>query len=401
MDTKFFLRKQKGKKESFIYFSLKDINGEDFKFSTKVKMQHANWGKGYPKRIPATMGIRNIIDGYKNNIDEYIKENVKKVKRQPTKDELSTFIDVLINGVMNKHNKSIGDYVDEYLSDHALGISDSTKRVKKIHLDHFLDFIGKKNKLTDINQSKLLKYTERIKDEPGRQLVTVNNYLKNVKAFLNWLEKKNYVDIDLKKFIVRVPEIEKDVIALTSEEYLILENAKFERKNYQEQVDIFLIGCYTSLSISDLKKINKEYIDIHNYTSIRRTKNNNDQRIKFIDNAIKILEKYDYKLPFICDNKGCEILKKAFKELKMNRSVRISYETPKGIVTDGYRKLHEVISWHKGRKTAISTLIQNGVASQIIMEITGHRKESTLKRYKAVESKVIHETMFNVRPQTR
>lgn len=401
MDTKFFLRKQKGKKESFIYFSLKDINGEDFKFSTKVKIQHTNWGKGYPKRIPATMAIRNVIEGYKTAIDDFIKEKIKKEKRQPTKQEFLLFIDELINGVKNKHNKSIGDYVDEYLSDHTMGIGDSTIRVKRIHLDHFLDFIGEKNKLTDINQSKLLKYDDHLKDESGRQLVTVNNYLKNLKAFLSWLEKKNYVEIDLKKFIVRIPEIEKDVIALTNEEYLILENAKFEKKNYQEQVDIFLIGCYTSLSISDLKKINKEYIDIHDYTSIRRTKNNNDQRIMFIYNAIKILEKYDYKLPFISDNKGCEILKKAFKELQMDRLVRITYETPKGIVTDKYKKLYEIISWHKSRKTAISTLLQNGIPSQIVMEISGHRKESTLNRYKAVQSKVIHETMFNIRPQTR
>lgn len=399
MDTKFFLRKQEGKKESFIYSSLKNVNGEDFKFSTKVKIQHANWDKGYPKRVPSTMVIRNIIDGYKTAIDDYIKENIKKVKRQPTKDELSIFTDVLINGVRNKHNKSIGDYVQEYLSDHTLGIADSTNRIKIIHLDHFLDFIGRKKKITDINQSKLLQYDDHLKGEHGRQLVTVNNYLKNIKAFLNWLQKKNYLDIDLKKFIVRDPEIEKDVIALTSEEYLILENAKFDRKNYQEQVDIFLIACYTSLSISDLKKINKEYIDRHNYTSIRRSKNNNDQRIMFIFNAIKILEKYDYKLPFISDNQGCKILKKAFKELKMNRLVRITSESPQGIVTDVYRSLHEVISWHKGRKTAISTLIQNGVPSQIIMEITGHRQESTLKRYKVVESKVIHETMFNVRPK--
>lgn len=401
MNTNFFLRKQKEKKESFIYFSLKNVDGEDFKFSTKVKLENKNWRKGYPKRIAATMGIRNVIDGYKIAIDDYIKENIKEEKRQPTKQELSIFIDVLLDGKKTQHNNSIGSYVDKYLDDHTLNIGDNTKKVKKIHLNHFLNFIGKNNKLTDINQSKLLKYTNRLKDEPGRQRVTVNNYLKNVKAFLRWLEKKNYVEIDLKKFIEKDPEEEKDVIALTNDEFIILENARFKKTNYQEQIDIFLIGCYTSLSISDLKKIKKEHIDINNYTSIRRTKNNADQKIVFIDRALQILEKYDYKLPFICDNKGSEILKKAFKELNMNRPVRITTETPRGIVTDEYKKLHEVISWHKSRKTAITTLIQNGVPSQIIMEISGHKKEHTLKRYKSVESKVIHETMFNVRPQTR
>lgn len=401
MDTKFYLRKQKGQKESFIYFSLKNVNGEDYKFSTKEKIEVKNWDKGYPKRIPATMTVRNVIDGYKIVIDEYIKDNIKKENRQPTKEEFSAFVDVLLNGTTNKHSKLLGDYIEEYMADHTLGISENTMKHKKTHLLHFRDFIGIKNRLIDINQVKLEKYDNYLKGQPGRQRVTVNDYLKNIKAFLNWLEKKNYIEVDLKKFIVRLPEVEKDVIALTNEEYIILENAKFEKRNYQEQVDIFLIGCYTSLSISDLKKINKEYIDESGYTAMRRTKNSNNQKIRFIENAIRILEKYDYKLPFISDNKGCELLKKAFKELKMNRLVRITFETPQGIVTDEYKQLHEVISWHKGRKTAISMLLQNGVASQIVMEISGHRKEATLKKYKSIESKVIHNTMDNVRPQSR
>ena len=401
MDTKFYLRKQKGKKEAFIYFSLKNVDGEDYKYSTKEKIDIKNWSTGYPKRNQSTMAIRNIIDGYKAVIDDYIKDYIKKEKRQPTKEEFSMFVDVLINGRANQHNKSIEDYVEEYLGDHTLGISEKTIRVKKIHLNHFLKFIGANKKLRDIHQAKLEKYDNYLKEQCGRQRVTVNNYLKNIKAFLTWLEKKNYVEVDLKKFIVRLPEVEKDVIALTSQEYLILENARFENEKHQKQVDIFLISCYTSLSISDLKQINKEYIDESDFTTIRRTKNNNDQRIMFIHNAINILEKYNYNLPFISDNKGSELLKEAFKELKMNRLVRITNETPQGVVTDEYKELHKVISWHKGRKTAISTMIQNGVPLQVIMEISGHNQESTVKKYKSVESRVIHDTMYNVRPQPR
>ena len=154
MDTKFYLRKQKGKMESFIYFSLKNVNGEDYKFSTKEKIEFKNWNRGYPKRIPATMMVRNIIDVYKTKIDEYIRDNIKKEERQPTKDEFSIFIDVLLNGKKNKHNKSIGDYIEEYMADHTLGISENTMKHKKIHLYHFRDFIGRTKKLTDINEAK-------------------------------------------------------------------------------------------------------------------------------------------------------------------------------------------------------------------------------------------------------
>jgi hypothetical protein len=190
MDTKFYLRKQKGQKESFIYFSLKNVNGEDYKFSTKEKIEVKNWDKGYPKRIPATMTVRNVIDGYKIVIDEYIKDNIKKEKRQPTKEEFSAYIDVLLNGRTNKHSKSLGDYIEEYMADPRLGVGENTMKHKKTHLYHFRDFIGSKNRLIDINQAKLQKYDNYLKEQPGRQRVTVNDYLKNIKAFLNCWKRR-------------------------------------------------------------------------------------------------------------------------------------------------------------------------------------------------------------------
>lgn len=396
MYTKFFLRKQKGKDESFIYFSVNIKNRGIFKFSTKQKIPNKYWNidGSFPKSVGATAGIASHIFRNMVAINDFIYEKAKNENCEPTKGELSRFIKLLLNGTETQHN-TIGYYLDEYLEDKHLRINNSTRMAKKSCLDHFVNFVGKNMKLTDLNQSKLLKYKDELTKNSKWQLSTVNHYIKNVRAFLRWMDTKENMRINLNGF-KKKKEIIKEIINLSQKELIDLENAKFKNNNYQEQVDIFLVGCYTSLVISDLKKIKRGIIDSNNIMTIRQAKSIRDKKIVVDNRVMNILEKYNFNLPFLSDNKGCEILRRAFKELKLDRLVRISVQCSNGNVTDNYKKLHEVITWNTSRKTAISMFFQNGIPLQKIMQITGHTLESTIKRYKAEESKVVDLSMNNV-----
>ena len=397
METRFFLKKIKNSPTSMIYFTLSNVNGETFRFSTKESILNTQWAAGYPKRIAITTEVRNTISGYKTTLDSFIKEIIKTKKRQPTKFELSQLVKEVLDGEKTENNDTIEYYVNEFLSDDSLTLADSTKRLKKIHLNHFLKIVGKRKKLADLNKKLLVAYKTKLKKEKIRDIATTNNYLKNVKAFLSWLEKNDYISVDLKKYIIRDSEIEKDVIALTEAEFKIIESANFEEINLQNQIDIFLFGCYSSLSIVDIKKVKKDMIDNNNYLNIRRTKNNSNQRIPLIPEALAILEKHNYKLPYISDNKGSENLKKAFRKLKLKRKVRISMQATDGKVVDEYKELCEVVSWHKSRKTAITTLLSKGVNTSIVMQISGHKKETTMKRYIDFSDNILSDAMNKMR----
>lgn len=339
------------------------------------------------------MTLRNTLDNYKNSIDNFIKKTIENEERQPSRFELSEYVTTLIDGKETEQKHTLEYYMDMFLNDESLCLADSTKRVKKIHLNHFLKIVGKNKVLVDLKKGLIESYKTKLKKEGNREVATTNNYLKNLIAFLNWLWKKDFIEADLKKYVKKDPEIEKDVITLTESELKILETANFQETHLQNQIDIFLFGCYTSLSIVDIRKVNREMINENNVLNIRRTKNNYNQRIPLINKTIAILEKYNYKLPFISANKGSENLKTAFRKLNLRRKVRISVQSSNGKVTDQYMELCEVISWHKSRKTSITCLLSLGVTTKVVMAISGHKNENTLNRYTNFSDSILIEAM--------
>jgi hypothetical protein len=152
LNPPFYLRKSKVKDRSTIYFVCADTNGEVWRCSTKEKILNNDWDKGYPKKVSNTLAVRDTIDVYKVSIKEFIKDHVKKDKRQPTKFEFLQFIDVLLNGEKTEHNDTVTYYIEEYLSDDEVFNESSTKRLKKVHLDNFLKLSGKNKKLIDLNK---------------------------------------------------------------------------------------------------------------------------------------------------------------------------------------------------------------------------------------------------------
>ncbi|MFT4600217.1 MAG: integrase [Arenicella sp.] len=69
----------------------------------------------------------------------------------------------------------------------------------------------------------------------------------------------------------------------------------------------------------------------------------------------------------------------AFKKLGLNRKIHVTEQ--RGIeVVDSYPPLHEVISWHKGRKTATTMALRIGMDSTVVMKLTGHKSSNTLMK---------------------
>ncbi len=213
----------------------------------------------------------------------------------------------------------------------------------------------------------------------GNENSTKNNYRKSIMSFLNWLKSKRISmivnEIDFRKF----PEPVKDVIALTEDELRTLENAKLT-PCLQKHIDIFLLGCYTALSISDIVNITKDKIeDDHIHT--RRIKTDELLKIPLIAEAKQILEKYNYDFKSYGITSGRVQLKKAFRELGLNRKVRITSKVGSRRTIDKMVPLHKEISWHKARKTAITTLLSKGVDQSLVMMISGHKDHRSFRKY--------------------
>jgi integrase len=97
--------------------------------------------------------------------------------------------------------------------------------------------------------------------------------------------------------------------------------------------------------------------------------------------AYDILQKYDFKLPAISPQKFNEYLKEAAKLAGLDRLVSIRrYVGKREIVIE--KPLHEFMSAHMGRRTAVSLLLNvEHMPLHLVREITGHGDLRTLDLY--------------------
>lgn len=382
MNTTFFLKSNPKDTYGVIHFLFSTGYGK-VRSSTKIKISKKDWAVGFPKKSVATTEIRFLLTSFRTKLDKKIKDLIERTNRLPNKSELLSLCKSTITGDLNEENSIyLSDLIDQFFTESEKNNSKPVQRgtiiYKKIHLKDFLDFCGVGSVVSELTPMKIEGYSSYL-FKNNNQNSTKNNYRKSIISFLNWLNHKGIStvvkNVEFNKFVVPV----KDVISLTEEELLILEKAKLN-PILQKQIDVFLFGCYTALSISDIINISKDKIE-NDILHTRRVKTDEILRIPLIKEARIILEKYDYNFQSVNPTSGRVQLKTAFKELGLNRKVRITSKVGGRRTEDKMVPLHQVISWHKTRKTTITTLLSKGVDHTLVMLISGHKDYRSFRQY--------------------
>lgn len=305
MKTRFFLKSNPSDSKGSIYFLFSTGYGK-IKVSTGEKIPKKDWGTGLPKNSVSTTEIRSRLTNFQYKIDKKIKDLRDSQNRLPNKAELISFCKSTINGDLNIENSIyLSDLIDQFFTESETNTSKPLQRgtitYKKIHLNDFLEYCGSRSVISELNVQKIEGYKSYLYRN-NNQNSTKNNYRKSIVSFLNWLKYKGISsvinNIEFKKFVVPV----KDVISLTEEELLILEKAKLNPV-LQKQIDVFLFGCYTALSISDIINISKDKIE-NDILHTRRVKTDEILRIPLIKEARLILEKYEYDFKTVNPTSG-------------------------------------------------------------------------------------------------
>jgi len=381
MSTTFYLKRKNGSDNGIIYFQFNHSRIK-IKVTTGLKINLKDWGTGYPKKTNATSETRLLLNTYKDKMDRFLNEEIRKTGVYPNREVIKNQCLIVTKGNLSKEEDLfICTFLDMMIHEQSdpksdKKLSENTMRCKKIHFEHFKKFIGKNKRMLAFNQNLIDNYRKHLFVDPNDN-VTKNNYLKSIKTFACWCKKKGIIKIDL--IFEKFPTVIKPIITLTDEELSILQHSTLPRSERQ-QVDIFLLGCYTALSIGDLISINKDMIigdELHLY----RKKTEYKHRIPLIPQALQILEKYDFNLPHIHPNKGSNVLKNAFVRLNLDRNIvvvnKVGHERP--VIKS--LPLHSVISWHKARKTAITLALADGVNPIAVQQLSGHLDHRSFSRY--------------------
>lgn len=211
---------------------------------------------------------------------------------------------------------------------------------------------------------------------------TIGQRIKNIKTVLRASHDRGLHDNrDYQKKSFSKPREQTTAIYLNEKELSELYNLNLSRNESLESVrDWFIIGAYTGLRYSDLKRLSKGNIKAH--TIEIKTKKTGEIVIIPIARKVKeILQKYDYQLPRLISNqKFNKSIKQVCKLAKINEPISIE-ETKGKLQLHKTEPKYNLVSAHTARRSFATNAYLSGLPTINIMKMTGHTTEKSFLSY--------------------
>jgi len=280
-----------------------------------------------------------------------------------------TFIDQSRNRIIEKTGKPISfGTIKEYIrtvtllkdfeKEHDYNISFET-----INLDFYYAF---KNYLEGLNFS----------------LNTIGKFIKQLKVFMNAATEQGLntnLNYKNKRFIKT--SAKSDQIYLDEDELDRLIKLDLSKKPVLERArDLFIIGAYTGLRVSDFNGLTKDNIYVYKGRNVFRLtvkKTGNYLPIPIHPIIENILEKNNGEPPKKMPNQH---INKALKEIGEIAGIDIIVTTnimKGGVTITEKRPKYELITNHTARRSFCTNAYKSGMSTLDIMSISGHTSEKT------------------------
>lgn len=226
----------------------------------------------------------------------------------------------------------------------------------------FLKSWGKIHTFADCNVAKVRAMDEYL-HKMGLSQGTVYNYHKYLKLFIHDAVIDGYItENPYTRLPFTIARGEKQYVdCINEEQFDAIKGLRIKTVHIRKARDLFLFQCYTGLAYSDLMSFdydNCEEIGGKLFYHAKRTKTDTDFVFQLLPPAVALLEKYDYQLPKLSNQKYNDYLK-----------------VVGGLV--GVPNLHS----HMGRATAATLFLSKGMPINIVARVLGHTTLKQTTRY--------------------
>ena len=374
-----------------------------FKCKTDLQIfpKHWNFAKqNMRQQVPGGQNFNQRLSELLKNVQDYYTELTKldeKLSYEQLKELIQEFVTTKVKPRLTENEKSFFEVYDEFIRRKSDELHPRTiqkfKTAKKV-LKEFTDKKKKHFSFESIDINFIDAYKHYLQYETKNQKSgkkgfrddTTAKFIENLKNYLRWsYERGFHSNIMFQHSEFRAKRKKNlDIVTLKIYELKDLYHFDLSDKPTLESVrDIFCFAAFTGQRWSDAISFNKE--DLHGdewiFEAYKTKKVTTIPMVGYTAPALDILKKYDYQLPEISNQKFNDYIKDVAKIVGLNRMVKITRsQGNKKIEIE--KPLHEVISSHMARRTAVTVLlnIERMPVSQV-MEITGHSDFKTLQRY--------------------
>ncbi len=396
MNFTYKLKEPKSDKETLIYFRSYFLNeNKNFIYSTGEKINPLEWDfenrqpndlNGRTKRAENHRSIKKQLDRYSSffteivnrykNINEDLtleiirqrfNEEFKKIK---SKDDFFRIYDEFI---VEKENDFSGN-----------AISNSTlKRYKcnKTLLEDFQTKTKHKLSLGKFDENIYNLFLKFCVEEREHSVNTVHRNVGLLKTFLLWSLNKKYSFNNSFVNFKKPPKFRTDEIALNIEQVEEIYAHDFSKnKKYERVRDLFVFGCVTGMRFGNYSTISKNDVQGEFIRVIDLKSKSKNLSIPLNNISKSILEKYEYQLPSISNQKMNEYIKEVFEELRFTDEIKKTMKYGDQLVeknTEFYKR----ISSHTARRSFITIMKNKRVPDKVIMSYTGHTSLEVFNAY--------------------
>lgn len=255
------------------------------------------------------------------------------------------------------------------------GIKETTKRQVNVAFEALYRF-GKIKSFESITSYNLELFTEFLKREnPSRVQTTLFGYHKRIKpyilkAFRLGLINKNPYDV----FVFKNGKY-KDRKPLHQNEIDLLLNSSLSPVLSRVR-DMFIFQVYTGLSYADMQNFSKDEVEFKdgiNFIDGSRTKTGTEFYTPILPPAQRVLDKYDYKLPVMTNEKYNLYLHAIESILNFNKP----------------------LTSHVARHTFATTVaLAHDVPIETVSKMLGHKDIKTTQIYAKVLKSTIERNVF-------
>lgn len=267
-------------------------------------------------------------------------------------------------------NPSLNMSFIKYLEDaiQAEDIRIGTRKHKVCVIDAIRRF-GKIKKLSDLTAANIMAFDQWLRDGT-RTDITIYGYHKNVKCYTKQLRMADMIPYDpYNKVKIKRGKC-KERQPLSENELKKVRDAKLDGK-LERVRDLFIFAAYTGLAFCDTQlfkfhtmteKVGKMF-----YIRGERLKTGSTFFTPILRPAMKVLEKYDFQLPKISNQKANDYLHLIQEKLKINKN----------------------LTFHVARHSFATLALAHDVPIENVARMLGHQDVKTTQIY----AKVLHSTI--------
>lgn len=389
--------KKEPNKDVPIYIVIEHESRRILKYPTGVKVKPSQWNDK-TKEVRKVSGLNYELDnqnlqGFKvfvNSVFAKLKaekkhitgdEIRKELDRHTGKDIIRTFENDFLGFILSETKKlptRINTTTQQKFSKQTISKYNCLYNiVKEIEVKR-----RKKLGFIDIDAAFYDKFVDHLQSKGFQPNTIGSKYIAPLKTILAEAEAQGIaVNPVYRSRAYRVLSEEPVKIYLTISEIEQIEILDLSKNDRLDRVrDLFLLGYYTGQRWGDYSKINKKQFEKGNF-KIMQDKTAKRVSVPVSENALAIMEKYNWKLPEITLQKFNDYIKEVAKLAGINQVVSHTRTKGRQKETIQFEKW-ELVSSHTARRSfATNMYLSNQMQMLHIMKITGHTTEKSFRKY--------------------